>query len=129
MPCAFSAFFFIIMTGFFPVFFYKLSWVIQWIPTEKFISSTFLLCVYCIYVGSQEFIFTNFHFRKRSVALRHYKLHILIEPDHVQMTNVNCRLKVNCTRIYKNIFQFNLSRCARRLKFRQNDVIISTSFC
>ena len=44
-----------------------------------------------------------------------------MEPDHVQMTKVNCRLKVNCTYI-PNILQFNLCRWTRRLKFGQNNV-------
>ena len=72
---AFSAFFVIIfMAGFFYTFFMQV--IIQWIPSEKFISSTFsslcwVYCTLCFCVGSQEFIFTNFHFRKRSVTLRH----------------------------------------------------------
>ena len=33
---------------------------------------------------------------------------IEIGPDHVKMTNVNCRLEVNCTnQIYKIILEFN----------------------
>ena len=33
---------------------------------------------------------------------------VVIGPDHVQMTKVNCSLKVNCTNLQKQNLQFNL---------------------
>ena len=45
-------------------------------------------------------------------------------PVHVQLTKIKCRLKVNC-KIYKNILQFNLSKRAKRMKFRQNGVLMT----